>query len=95
MKKTNKESESGGEINESETECEEEMFESRKVRGFKKGIEENREKRIQNGKSRDMKQERKRFCHFWNNGRCRYRDKECRFLHEESPECRYGKECNM
>ena len=42
-----------------------------------------------------MKQGGKRFCHFWNNGRCRYKDTECRFLHEESPECRYGKECNM
>ena len=40
------------ELNESEIECEEGIFEFRKNRGFRKGSEENREKVIQNGKSR-------------------------------------------
>ena len=40
-----------------------------------------------------MKQGRKRFCHYWNNGRCKYKDSECWFSHKESPECKFGREC--
>ena len=32
---------------------------------------------------------RKRYCHYWNNGKCRYSDRECNYLHEEAPECWY------
>ena len=73
-------------------EKEKELYEVRKDRGFKKKREDIREERNQN---RGMKQERRKFCHFWNNGRCKYRDSECWFLHEESPECRFGRECTV
>ena len=68
------------------------MYKIQKVRGFKKRSEDSKEERYQNG---EMKQERRRFCHFWNNGRCRYKDSECWFVHEESPECKFGKECTV
>ena len=74
---------------------EERMFELRRNRGFKRRGERNRGKNIQDESVRDVRKKRKRFCHFWNNGRCRFRDSECRFVHEESLECRYGKECKM
>ena len=86
------------EYTDSETESgeeEKEIYEVQKVRGFKKRNEDSKEGRFQDGKNRDMKQERRRFCHFWNNRRCRYRESECRFLHEESPECRFGREYNV
>ena len=73
-------------------EKEKELYEVRKDRGFKKKREDIREESNQN---RGMKQERRKFCHFWNNGRCKYRDSECWFLHEESPECRFGRECTV
>ena len=65
-------------------------YEVRKERGFKKRYV--REERDQNG---EMGKERKKFCHFWNNGKCKYRDSECWYLHRESPECRYGRKCNF
>ena len=73
-------------------EKEKEVYETQKVRGFKKRSEDSKGERYQNG---EMKQERRKFCHFWNNGRCRYRDSECWFLHEESPVCRFGRECKV
>ena len=53
---------------------EKEIYTIKKVRGFRKRNEESKKGRRQDGNNRDMKQERKRFCLFWNNGRCRYRD---------------------
>ena len=84
MEKLDKELDVGVEEIDVENECEEkekEVCEIQKVRSFKKKSEDGKEERYQNG---EMKQERRRFCHFWNNGRCRYRDSECWFLHEES-----------
>ena len=26
-----------------------------------------------------------KYCHYWNNGTCRYSDKDCRYLHKEAP----------
>jgi len=46
-------------------------------------------------KSREMGQGRRRFCHFWNNGRCQFSDEDCMFLHRESPECKHGYRCSM
>ena len=69
---------------------EKELYEVRKERGFKN--KDSREERDQNG---EKKKERKIFCHFWNNGKCKYRDSECWYLHRESPECRYGGECKF
>ena len=42
-----------------------------------------------------MSKERKKFCHFWNNGKCRYSDSQCWYLHRESPECKFGRKCEM
>ena len=47
-------------------------------------------------KDRNERREQvKRYCHFWNNGRCKYRDSECWFMHKESPNCKFGRECRM
>ena len=80
-----------------ETESEEEeneIYETMRVRGFKKRKEDRKESGSKNGKNGDSRKGNRRFCHFWNNGRCRHSESECRFLHEESPDCRFGKECN-
>ena len=77
----------------SEDVYEERRFELRKNRGFKRRGERNGGKNIQDEGIREVRKRRRRFCHFWNNGRCRFRDSECRYVHEESLECRYGKQC--
>ena len=46
-------------------------------------------------KGKGTKQRKRGFCHFWNHGWCKFRDSECKFLHEESPEYKTGKECKM
>ena len=33
------------------------------------------------------------FCRNWNNSTCDYGDNACRFLHKESPDCRYQNRC--
>ena len=73
-----------------ENEDEKEVYEVRKDRGFKK-----RYIREENDHDGEMSKKRKKFCHFWNNGKCKYRDSECWYLHRESPECRYGGECKF
>ena len=94
-KRVDEEMSVGIEFTDSEDECEERVLEFRRNRGFKRRGERNRGRDIQGEKFRDVRQRRRRFCHFWNNGGCKYKDSECWFLHRESPECRYGKECRM
>ena len=72
-----------------EDECKKDSFECGRNRGFKGEV------RQWNKKGENKRQGRRRFCHFWNNGKCRYSDLECWYLHEESPECKFGVECKM
>ena len=61
-------------------ELDERIFEVEKRRGFKK-------KRRVSIERKDM-QRRKELCHFWNQGWCKYRTSECKFLHEGFSECK-------
>ena len=62
---------------------------SKKERGFKR---RNVDSRNDDGKySRNPSETVKnKYCHYWNNGTCRYSDKDCRYLHKEAPECWYS-----
>lgn len=40
-------------------------------------------------------EERRQFCHFWNNGYCRYSANDCKFRHEESPYCESSENCTI
>jgi hypothetical protein len=43
--------------------------------------------------SPDYQCDRRQFCHFWNNGFCRYSVSDCKFQHEESPYCDSNQNC--
>merc|ERR1712080_416144 len=57
-----------------------------------KDLEEGREWRETRGIKKEQK---KRYCHFWNNGRCRYSEAKCGYLHKDCPHCARGNKCKM
>ena len=62
--------------------------------GRQHNMQEGRQQNMQEGRKGPYADEERRnngFCRLWNNGICSF--EFCKFLHEESPHCRYQERC--
>ena len=63
-----------------------------KLREWKSGVEETKRRSDGDTKiNRHRSDNRRKYCRNWNKGECW--DKDCGYLHEEIPTCRYGTGC--
>ena len=63
----------------------------RRERRHREGRDDNKWMLGRNGVHRER--DERRYCHYWNNGGCKYRNSECRYKHYRSPDCRDQGDC--